>query len=251
MAENISESYRDSGYILLRNFFHEKELQDLESVLNKFHENWLKENQKNYQSVLINSHSITASNLITKEERLNIFKFITQNKITEIIRSVFPSNTVFLNTQLFFDPYNKQQNNYWHRDIQYTGISIDEQKEKIKTQHVIHFRIPLKSERGIELIPETHTNWDLPDEEETRLSLNGKKPHDNLKRGKSISLKRGELLVFSANMIHRGLYGKNRFTFDIIFCDDIPEFKKFIDFKNYPTSQEIKFLDAQLFSKKA
>ena len=48
-------------------------------------------------------------------------------------------------------------------------------------------------------------------------------------------------------MIHRGLYGNDRFTFDIIFCDDTPEFKKFIDFKNHPTQEELKSLNSELF----
>ena len=48
-------------------------------------------------------------------------------------------------------------------------------------------------------------------------------------------------------MIHRGLYGRNRFSFDIIFCDDTPDFKEFIDPKNQPTPQELDVLDRQLF----
>jgi len=245
--KNIYDHYNDLGYLYLDNFFSEKELQKIEIIVNKFHNSWLKENHKYYQSGLINSHSITSSKFISKDERLEVFKFITQDKIFTITHSIFPDKALFLNTQLFFDPFDKNQNNYWHRDIQYTGMSIDEQKEKIKTQNVLHFRIPLKPESGIELIPATHKSWDLNEEQETRLSLNGRKPSDNLQRGKTISLNRGDLLVFSANMIHRGLYGNDRFTFDIIFCDDSPGFRSFIDLKNHPIQEELKFLNNKLF----
>lgn len=247
MKNNISQYYNDFGYIHSENFFSDKELQQIEVILKKFHENWLKANEKDYQSGLINSHNLTSSKFISQEERLEIFKFIAQDKISKIIQTIIPEKAIFLNTQLFFDPFNKNQNNYWHRDIQYTGMNIDEQKEKIKTQNVLHFRIPLQSELGIELIPTTHKNWDLKEEEETRLSMNGRKPSDNLQRGKIISLDRGDLLIFSANMIHRGLYGNNRFTFDIIFCDDTPEFRTFIDFKNHPTQKELKSLNTRFF----
>lgn len=247
MKNNISQYYNDFGYIHSENFFSDKELQQIEVILKKFHENWLKANEKDYQSGLINSHSLTSSKFISQEERLEIFKFIAQDEISKIIQTIIPGKAIFLNTQLFFDPFNKNQNNYWHRDIQYTGMNIDEQKEKIKTQNVLHFRIPLQSELGIELIPTTHKNWDLKEEEETRLSMNGRKPSDNLQRGKIISLDRGDLLIFSANMIHRGLYGNNRFTFDIIFCDDTPEFRTFIDFKNHPTQKELKSLNTRFF----
>jgi len=36
-------------------------------------------------------------------------------------------------------------------------------------------------------------------------------------------------LVFSANMIHRGLYGMDRLALDILFCDPVPELVEFID----------------------
>ena len=124
---------------------------------------------------------------------------------------------------------------------------IESQKEKIQQQNVVHFRIPFKPELGIELIPGTHKSWDLPEEEETRLAENGRTPSDSLERGKIIPLDRGDLLAFSANMIHRGLYGRNRFSFDIIFCDDTPDFKDFIDPKNQPDQQEIQVLNSELF----
>ncbi len=239
--------YHDSGFIHFENFFGEKELQEIERVLKKFHKSWLSANEKDYKQGCINSHSITAGDYISEHERLEVFKFISQEKIREIISSIFPAKAVFLNTQLFFDPFNPRQHNYWHRDIQYTGLNIESQKEKIQQQNVVHFRIPFKPELGIELIPGTHKNWDLPEEEETRLAQNGRSPSDSLERGKIIPLDRGDLLAFSANMIHRGLYGRNRFSFDIIFCDDSPDFKEFIDPKNQPNQQEIQVLNSELF----
>ncbi|AJW63221.1 Phytanoyl-CoA dioxygenase (PhyH) [Elizabethkingia miricola] len=239
--------YNESGYIHFENFFAETKLQETERILKKFHKSWLAVNAEGYKNGSINSHSITSGEFINEQERLALFRFITQEKIKNIVDSIFPEKAVFLNTQLFFDPFNPLQQNYWHRDIQYTGLSIDDQKEAIQSQNVVHFRIPFKPELGIELVPGTHKNWDLPEELETRLSLNGHKSSDSLERGKVISLDRGDLLVFSANMIHRGLYGRNRFSFDIIFCDDTPDFKEFIDPKNQPSPQELDVLDRQLF----
>jgi len=242
------QNYQKSGYHYFQNFFTEDELQHIEKILTRFHEFWLRKNLQNFRAGAINSHSITSSSLINEEKRLDIFKFISQEKIADIISSIFPDKATFLNTQLFFDPFDTEQNNYWHRDIQYTGMSIEDQQENISRQNVIHFRIPLQHELGIELIPTTHTTWDLEEELETRLSLNGRKPSDDLKRGKAIALNRKDLLVFSANMIHRGLYGNNRFTLDIIFCDGSPYFKDFIDVKNQPSEKELKFLNKNLFS---
>ena len=44
-----------------------------------------------------------------------------------------------------------------------------------------------------------------------------------------MSLKRGDLLVFSGKMIHRGIYGKNRLALDILLFSADPEIARHID----------------------
>lgn len=235
------------GYLYLEDFFPEALLQSLEGIICPFHERWMAANEAGYRNGLINSHSLTSDNALTAEERLALFRFLSQDRILEIVKAVFPGKALFLNTQLFFDPNDGTQPNYWHRDIQYTGLSREEQQMNIESRNVVHFRIPLRPEAGIEVIPGTHRIWDLPEEEAVRLSLNGHKPSDALQRGLAIPLKRGDLLVFSANMVHRGLYGGDRFAFDIIFCDDTPEFSNFIDLRNHPSGEELAFLNPAVF----
>lgn len=235
--------YEEQGYLYLENFFSEAEIVTIEKILNKFHEKWLKDNASYYEKGLLNSHGLTSGNYLNEEEKTVLFQFISQDKLQEIIRTVFPETPIFLNTQLFFDPKNSEQKNYWHRDIQYTGMSVEEQKIAICNQDVVHFRIPMRKESGIELIPKTHREWDLPEEFEVRNSLNGAVPSDGLQRGKVIELDRGDVLVFSANMIHRGIYGQNRFSLDVLFCDNIPQMRNFIDSNNYPSKEILENLD--------
>ena len=235
--------YEEQGYLYLEDFFSNAEIGAIENILNKFHEKWLEDNAAYYDKGLLNSHSLTSGHSLNQEEKMTLFKFISQDKLQTILKTVFPETPIFLNTQLFFDPKNSKQKNYWHRDIQYTGMSVEEQKETIRNQNVVHFRIPMKKESGIELIPKTHREWDLPEEFEVRNSLNGAFPSDNLKRGKVIGLNRGDVLVFSANMIHRGIYGQDRFSLDILFCDNIPQMRNFIDRNNYPSKEILENLD--------
>lgn len=235
-------SYKENGYLLLENFFTETDLQAIEKILYKFHEKWMVDNASSFEKGVLNSHSLTSGNYLDMEEKTALFQFISQQSIQEIIDTIYTDKPVFLNTQLFFDPKDNSQKNYWHRDIQYTGLTVEEQKQAIKHQDVVHFRIPMKAELGIELIPKTHREWDLPHEFDVRNSLNNSKPSHDLERGKTIQLKRGDLLVFSANMIHRGIYGKDRFSFDVIFCSNIPEIKRFIDQNNYPSEKILKKL---------
>jgi hypothetical protein len=230
-------NYSKYGFEHYQNFFEEKELLLIEPIVTKFHNTWLKEHSEIYKKGSINSHSLTSSNYLNQQEKNVLFNFISQQRLIELLSL---EQLKFLNTQLFFDPKNTKQKNYWHRDIQYTGLDEEEQMRAIKTQNVVHFRIPLKNEQGIELIPVTHRKWDSKDEYEVRKSLNGKKPSDKLKHGKHIHLKRTDLLIFSANMIHRGIYGNERLSLDIIYCDNNPAILKFRDENNLPKKTELR-----------
>ncbi|XQF94112.1 hypothetical protein ACOBV9_22565 (plasmid) [Pseudoalteromonas espejiana] len=68
------------------------------------------------------------------------------------------------------------------------------------------------------MCPSRIKNWDTPEELNVRLAKNNKLPSDNLTTGKTIKLNAGDLLLFSANMIHRGLYGKNRLALILFFA---------------------------------
>ena len=60
----------------------------------------------------------------------------------------------FMNTQLFFNPVNPQQKDFWHRDCQYDYDLEDQMKVILETQ-VLHLRVPLFDELGMEIIPGT------------------------------------------------------------------------------------------------
>lgn len=104
---------------------------------------------------------------------------------------------------------------------------------------MVHFRIPLVDERGIEVVPGSHTRWDTPEELDVRLARNNRKPHHDLSTGEEIALNAGDLCVFSAAMIHRGLYGLDRFALDILLCDPAPELLQFVDKNCLPAEVEI------------
>ena len=224
----MQEHYQETGYLLKRNFFREEELRTIEPILRKFNDGWIKRNQEHYEAGAVNSAYITSKKQQTSGARAALFTFIAQDKLLEIAKTLTPA-PAFMNTQLFFNPVNKHQKNYWHRDIQYTPYDTDQQAQMLTTKNILHFRIPFADEPGVELMPGTHSRWDTAQEFETRMSENGRAPHHNLPGSKAIALNRGDLLVFSANMIHRGLYGGDRFAFDIIFSDADPELLRYVE----------------------
>ncbi|UTW55039.1 phytanoyl-CoA dioxygenase family protein [Kordiimonas sp. SCSIO 12610] len=221
-------TYENNGYIVIRGLFSPDELNPIHDILLSFHENWLLENTEFYQSHAINSAYITQKGILPSKDRIKLFNFISDEKIHKALSENVSDNLAFMGTQIFFDPLNKKQKNYWHRDIQYNTLTLDEQKAIFDKQNALHVRIPLKDENGIEIVPGTHKRWDTEEEFDTRMEQNGKLKHHDLMGGKTLRLQKGDMLIFSANMIHRGLYGKDRFAFDLLFSDPIPEILKFL-----------------------
>ena len=224
----MHDEYERNGFLLLKNFYNETELKLIRHVVREFHLAWCKKNTDFYEEKAVNSAYLTSTQYLPAAQRQSLFMFIGSAKLMSVVNSVMKARPSFMNTQLFFNPVNEEQKNYWHRDPQY-HLTLEEQKEALSGPDVIHFRIPLVDEPGIELIPETHKRWDTKDELDVRLEKNGRKHYDELTTGLKISLEAGDLLVFSANMIHRGLYGLDRLSLDILFCDPEQSFVKFID----------------------
>ncbi|MFT5719511.1 MAG: ectoine hydroxylase-related dioxygenase (phytanoyl-CoA dioxygenase family) [Oleiphilaceae bacterium] len=223
----MMNEYDKNGYFVIKQFFENDEIQVLRDVLQDFHVSWKSKNTRIYAEKSINSSYLTGTDHLDGAQRLVLFEFIGSSKLMHVASSIMSKQPTFMNTQLFFNPVNAKQQNYWHRDPQY-HLSIEEQEAALKGAEVIHFRIPLEAEPGIELVPGSHANWDSVEELNVRLEKNGHKNYEPLTTGKKVKLETGDLLVFSANMIHRGLYGMERFALDILFCDPEPSLVKFV-----------------------
>lgn len=236
------DDYEKNGYLVLKSFFSEAELYALRQVVAHFHEEWKQQNAQFYAESAINSAYLTAKKYLKDPERESLFRFIGSAKLMTIVTSIMGERPAFMNTQLFFDPVNKAQRNYWHRDTQY-HLSIEQQKQALSGPKVVHFRIPLFDEPGLELIPGSHKRWDSEEELHVRLEQNGRKNDDRLSSGVAVPLRAGDLLIFSATMIHRGVYGRDRLSLDILFCDPVPELMKFVDDSSLPSPEIVAKLE--------
>jgi len=214
----FKKGYDKNGYIVLREYFTSTEIASLKQVILTFHEQWKAENKTFYQEEAFNSSLITGRQYLNSAERIHLFNFISSTKMLAVINDVIPNGAAFMNTQLFFDPFNPQQNNFWHRDCQYDH-DIEAQKKIIHQTQVVHLRVPLFDEPGMELVPGSHKRWDNDEEYNVRQEENNRISSEALSTGKKITLNAGDLLVFSADMIHRGLYGLDRLAFDILIFD--------------------------------
>lgn len=231
MVDNRSQlnsNYENHGYFVIRDYFNASEISSLKKVILKFHELWKQDNINFYQEEAFNSSLITGSKYLAFDDRVILFNFISSKKIMNLVDSVITANPAFMNTQLFFDPVNRQQKDFWHRDCQY-DYDVEDQKKVIHDTQVLHLRVPLFDELGMELVPGTHKRWDNDEEFDVRQEENGRVSSESLSTGKKIKLAVGDLLVFSADMIHRGLYGLDRLAFDILVFDSAANYVDYVD----------------------
>ena len=169
----LKKQYDDKGYFVIRNYFNSDEIKNLRYVILKFHELWKKDNKTFYREEAFNSSLITGSQYLAAGDRVKLFNFISSPKMMTIVECLIPTNPAFMNTQLFFNPVNPKQKDFWHRDCQYDH-DIEGQKLAIQNTQVVHLRVPLFDELGMELIPETHKRWDNDEEFNVRQEEQGK-----------------------------------------------------------------------------
>ncbi|MCJ8312290.1 MAG: phytanoyl-CoA dioxygenase family protein [Saccharospirillaceae bacterium] len=223
----LNNNYKQHGYFVIRNYFSESEIVSLREVVLNFHDSWKQDNKEFYEEVAFNSSLITGSEYLNSADRIKLFNFISSTKIMQLVDCVIPT-AAFMNTQLFFNPINPELKDFWHRDCQYDH-DINIQKQVIKQTQVLHLRVPLFDEPGMELVPGTHTRWDNEEEFNVRQEIKGKLSNNNLSTGKTIKLGAGDILLFSADMIHRGIYGMDRLALDILVFDTAGDFADYVD----------------------
>jgi hypothetical protein len=85
--------------------------------------------------------------------------------------------------------------NFWYLYCQYDH-DVEVQKTVINNTQVLHLRVLLFDELGMELVPGTHKRWDYDEEFDVHDERKGKLSIYNLSTGKEINLATGDLLVF-------------------------------------------------------
>ncbi len=240
----ISQEFAHQGYIIIKKLFTKIEIERITNIVNSIYQQWLDENSSALiEHQLVNMHSLTHFKYFPNQsqKRIEFFELISPKKLTDLLANIFAPGIYFHNTQLFFNPYQNNRLPYWHRDLQYNSIEEVVQIRELPKILLLHIRIPLVAEKGIELIPGTHQRWDSEVERNVRLELNGHTHSEDLPGSVLIELKPGDILLFSGQMIHRGNYKLNsvRQALDICVGKEHPLTSSFLDRDILPNAQEI------------
>lgn len=240
----LKDQYEKSGFIILRELFNDKEIALLDKHVSRIYQQWRSENEAEiFNHKLVNMHSLTSPEYFqgTSEQRVEFFEIIASEKLSNALKCIFGSGIYFHNTQLFFNPSNEERLPYWHRDLQYSPIDDAIQSHEQNNMSSLHVRIPLLEEKGVELVTGTHKRWDTEQEHNVRFELNGHKNSEPLPDAELIDLALGDVLIFNAQMIHRGNYqlNKTRKAFDLCVGKYHPLISDFVDERVLPTKTEL------------
>lgn len=241
---NEANVFNHQGYVVVKKLFDRRDIEKLTTIIDRIHSQWLNENHADFiEHKLVNMHSLTSPRYFGghEVERLLFFQTIASNRLTHLLDDMFGDGLYFHNTQLFFNPFENTRPPYWHRDMQYTPIDDSVLENEQQNMLTLHVRIPLVHEKRVELIPGTHKRWDTGLERNVRLELSGHKNSEDLPGAVLIELAPGDVLIFNAQMIHRGNYrlNKSRKALDLCLGKQHPFTSQYIDESTLPNTGEL------------
>lgn len=235
--------YDQQGYLVLKQIFEPSALEALKAQVAPIYHQWQQRNQQvSGYTQQVNMHSLTHPAYFAQSEaRMEFFQHLAHPRLVQTLKTIFGSAIYFHNTQLFFNPADPNKTNYWHRDLQYSALGDDLQKQIHHELLSLHVRIALMDETGVELIPHSHRQWDSPLEHAVRFAREGHHQHDELPYSHLIKLKAGDVLVFNSQLIHRGRYDFNAQRLALDLCIGTPHaaIREFMDTSVQPTADEL------------
>lgn len=216
--------YERDGYLIKRQFFSPDHIEDLKTQVNRIYLQWQQANAEELAKwPLVNMSGLSAAAYFdSPQQRAHFFSALSPTALIDLTAELFGDGIHFHNSQLFFNPQDRSKAPYWHRDMQYDKTPDAEQAAELASMLSLHVRIPLLAERGLELIPGTHCRWDTPLERQVRLELNGHRNSEDLPDSVLLSLQPGDLVIFHAQMIHRGNYLLNQARWALDLCIGTP-----------------------------
>jgi ectoine hydroxylase-related dioxygenase (phytanoyl-CoA dioxygenase family) len=237
--------FDEDGFILGERFLPTETLRRIADIGERVHAEWLREQaQEARKDDPINSQGLTATRYFRPPfhaQRALFFDALAGDALYEILTGVFGDDLYFHGTQMFFNPLRGERRSYWHRDLQYMNCDESRQRTLLRELCNLHVRIPLRAERSFMLVPGSHARWDTTLERNVRLERSGHGSWEDLPSAHAFDLSPGDVLIFSAHMLHRGTYEGNseRLSLDLMLGKADPCVPTQPDLDQLPTRDEL------------
>ena len=239
-----AEVFARDGYLLVPGLLSGTAFRRLSEIVDRIYRAWRAENEAAVREHgMVNMHALTHARHFTDRsaERAELFDLLASEALVDLVETAAGPGIYFHDTQLFFNPADPDRRPSWHRDLQYSPLEESVQKAELGRLTSLHARIPLIPEAGLELVPGSHRRWDTEEERQVRLELEGRRSTEALPGAVLPELEPGDLLLFHAQMLHRGNYdGENRKALDLCLGTPHPHTAPFLDPENLPSAEELR-----------
>jgi hypothetical protein len=238
-------TYEQDGLVLRRRLLSPEIIGRLTSIGERVHGQWMQEyGDEAREHGLINSIGLTGNRYFRspyKTERVLFFDALANDALWNLVTTLFGSDLCFHGTQMFFNPLDGRRQPYWHRDLQYMGYDETRQQELLGELCNLHVRIPLRPETHFMLVPGSHRRWDSELERHVRFERSGHASWEDLPSARVFDLQPGDVLIFSAHMLHRGTYEGNatRLSFDLLLGKPHQQIPITLESDELPTAGEL------------
>jgi len=238
-------TYKRDGFVLRRRLLSPEIVARLVGIGERVHAQWMQEHAEEARKRdLINSTGLTATRYFHSpfdSERRIFFDALADAALWDLLTALFGDDLYFHGTQMFFNPLDGRRQPYWHRDLQYMGYDETRQQALLGELCNLHVRVPLRPERRFLLVPGSHARWDTDLERDVRLERSGHRSWEELPSATPFDLDPGDILIFSAHMLHRGTYEGNsgRLSLDLMLGKPHPDIPMTLEVQELPTAGEL------------
>jgi hypothetical protein len=238
-------NYQCDGFIIRRSFLSHEVVARFVEIGERVHAQWVEEQGEEARQLdVVNSTGLTATRYFRPPfgaQRSIFFDALADDALWHLLTAVFGDDLYFHGTQMFFNPLGGRRRPYWHRDIQYMAFDETQRQALLGELCHLHVRLPLRPERSFMLVPGSHARWDADRERDVRLERSGHETWEDLPGATAFDLYPGDILIFSAHMLHRGSYEGNkiRLTLDLMLAKPHHRIPVTVDPDQLPTIDEL------------
>jgi Phytanoyl-CoA dioxygenase (PhyH) len=213
----LAYHWRTRGYVVLPRFMGWRDRQRLRAACDRAERSWRNGLPPQRRDGPLSNMSYLTDPRWYDDGRVpaEILQFVAEPSVLDLVQAIAGDQPLFHNTQYFIEQAASDWDGEWHRDSQFLAADAAAEKRDITAATGVHFRIALKDDPWLRIVPGSHRRWDTPQEWAIRRERGRGDPLGAV----SVPLKAGDALLFHAWSIHQGLYRREpaRRTLDVIY----------------------------------
>ena len=218
MTQDWQKQWNEQGYLVIPGLFDPSRSAQLRGIGDRILAQWLRCDPQTGKPGNPDGHALRHLNHADyfKGRPAGEFSVLMDAVADELVlggaRAILGEDALFRCTTYWFNPATVSQDGPWHRDIQFTSKTEEEERGKLERSLTAHdngiqLQVALVPSEDIEFVPGSHLRWDTPAEYAIRCANGRADNRSNQMPGAlRLPLRAGDVALFNPNGLHRGRY---------------------------------------------